>query len=230
MTKILADKLKRFIGRLSSRQLIEKVHSQVNPMLEVVRLGDTLMLNTANANYSFGGLHRVFQRAFKKIGLNERDLQRILILGFGAGSVAAIIREELNIEATITAVEYDPVVIALGRRYFNSERYTDLELVEADAAAFISNEKRKYDLIVVDVYIDFKVPGHCESDEFIKDIFKCLAPGGMVVFNKMIYNHEAREEAHKLEILFRKLPGKVGVINIREGMLNKIIVFEKGRG
>ena len=94
---------------------------------------------------------------------------------------------------------------------------------------YIQQERRVYDLIIVDVYIDYQVPSECEKKEFVTDLYRCLAPNGMILFNKMIYNHESKEEANGLEEIFKQLDGMTSVIKIREGMLNKIFVFQKAR-
>ncbi|MEN8224379.1 MAG: methyltransferase domain-containing protein [Bacteroidota bacterium] len=227
MKKARGLKIKHLLERYAARQIIEKKSSDVNATLEVVQVGEKTMLNSAHTNYSYGGLHRVFQKAFKALDLKERNVGRTLILGFGAGSVAAIIREELGIHCKITAVENDAEVIRLGAKYFNTARFQDLEIIERDAADFIKHESSLFDLIVVDVYIDFEVPESCQSMEFVRNISKCLAPGGMSVYNKLIYNHHAGHEAEELENKFRTLTGKTDVIKIRENIVNKLIVYYK---
>lgn len=218
--------LKKFIERFAAREIVARTGSPVNPMLEVVRIGDRLQLDSSNANYSFGGLHRVFQRFFKKINIRGRNIGKVLVLGFGTGSVAAILRDEHGLQCTIKAVELDPEVIRLGREYFNTGRHANLSICEADAADYMREEKEQYDLIVVDVYIDFLVPQACETSGFISDLCRSLSPGGMVVFNKMIYNHRSGDEANELIRKFRSLEGEVSVVKIREGVMNKMIVYE----
>ncbi|NQT78251.1 MAG: methyltransferase domain-containing protein [Bacteroidetes bacterium] len=216
----------KYLKFLSSRKVIEKRASMLNDTLEVLKVGDAILLNSANTNYSFGGLHRVFRRAFEKINIAERDISNVLILGFGAGSVASILLEEYKISCKIKGVEKDPEVIRLGREYFNTRRYAGLEIVEADAEEFIRNENLSYDLIIVDLYVDFEVPAFCHSLEFIAALQSCLAENGMIMFNKMLYNHKARQEAHELEKIFNSLEGRVKVLKIRENVMNKVIVFE----
>jgi spermidine synthase len=224
--KIKVTYASKHLKLFSSRKVIEKSASMLNDTLEVLKVGDVLMLNSANTNYSFGGLHRVFRRAFEKLSIDERNVSNVLILGFGAGSVASILQDEYNISCKIKAVEKDPEVIRLGREYFNTQRYAGLEIVEADAEEFIRNEKLHYDLIIVDLYVDFEVPTFCHSMEFISALQSCLAEKGMIMFNKMLYNHKARQEAHELEKKFEMLKGRVKVLKIRENVVNKMIVFE----
>jgi len=198
----------------------------VNPGLEVVKIGKTTVLNSVHTNYSFGGLHRVFQKAFARVNLKERSVKSVLILGFGAGSVASIIREELSIDCSITGIENDPAVLQLGRKYFNIDRFSRLDILEMDALSFLMKNDYEYDLIIVDVYVDFKVPDSCQTMEFINHLDDHLNPGGMVLFNKLIYNHQAAKEAEELENKFGTLSGETKIIKIREGMVNRMIVYK----
>jgi len=218
--------LRKLRDKYVSREIIEECSSDLNPMLEVVKIGDRYMLNAANTNYSFGGLHRVFQKVFKKLDISKRDIRETLILGFGCGSVATILQNELGIACRIMAVEKDPEVIRLGEAYFNTGEYNGLELVAADAAVFMNENTKHYDLIVVDVYVDFEVPESCESTNFVEDLERSLKPGGMVVFNKLVYNHKAKKEAKKLISEFEKLDGTTRMIKVKENVVNRIIVYE----
>jgi spermidine synthase len=218
--------LNKLLHKYASRHVIEQSSSAVNKVLEVVKIGDRLLLNSANTNYSFGGLHRVFQKVFKKIDLPARQLQDVLILGFGTGSIVSILREELGMVCDIVAVEKDPEVIRLGKKYFNTLRYSGIKLIEADAAEYVANATQSFDLIIVDVYVDFEVPELLEQQEFIDNLSHRINPGGMVIFNKLIYNHKARQEAEELQKKFNLLPGETQLLKVRENVKNRVIIYE----
>jgi spermidine synthase len=218
--------LQKFIGKFASRLVIEQTTSELNPMLEVVSVGDRIILNAANTNYSYGGLHRVFQKIMKKVDIPGRQINEVLILGFGTGSVASILKEEIGLDCHILAVEKDPEVIRLGKKYFATDRFTDLDIIEADAAEYVATSRRKFDLIVVDVYVDFEVPESCETDEFVAGLEKCLKPGGMVLFNKLVYNHQLGKQAAALIEKFESLKGNTKIIKVKENIVNRVIVYE----
>jgi spermidine synthase len=220
-------KFKKYLNKLSSRQLIEKQSSEVNSLLEVVRIGDKTLLNSLNTNYSYGGLHRVFQKAFKEVNIVGEKIKHTLILGFGAGSVASILREELMLECRIIGVERDPEVVRLGNEYFNLARFQQLEIIIKDAADYIRENDAKFDLIVVDVYVDFAVPESCQTIDFVTNLNKRLEPGGIILFNKLIYNHQTGKEATELENKFRTLAGSTTVIKVKENVRNRVIVHKK---
>jgi len=218
--------IQKLSGLLATGQILEESTSEVNPLLEVLSVGDRIMLNGANTNYSYGGLHRVFQKVLKKVNIRERKISEVLILGFGTGSIASILKEELGINCRIIGVEKDTEVIRLGEEYFDTGRFNDLEIVEADAAQYLATLDQKFDLTVVDVYVDFEVPESCETDEFVANLDKCLKPVGMVLFNKLVYNHQAGKQADALIHKFESLKGKTKVIRVRENVVNKVIVYE----
>ena len=222
--------LNKLLSKFASRQLIEQSSSELNSLLEVVKIGDTVLLNSANTNYSYGGLHRVFQKVFKKLDIQNRQIRDVLILGFGTGSVASILKDELGIGCRIIAVEKDREVIRLGKAHFNILSFSDLTIHEADAATYIAEENHLYDLIIVDVYVDFEVPESCETEAFVEHLKRCLYPGGMVLFNKLVYNHKAGEEAEELLCRFKSRAGKTSVLKLRENVVNKVIVYEDQGG
>jgi spermidine synthase len=192
--------------------------------LEVRKIKDKYVLNAENVNYSFGGLHHIFQEAFKRIDIQSLQPKTVLILGFGAGSVASILQNELKIECDILGVEKDAKVIELAKKYFNLEQYQNLSLMEDDAFGFVEHNKQKFDLIVVDVYNDFRVPENIESLEFLKNIKSAKAENGFLIFNKVVYNLESEAEAKILENKFKQVFGQVTTLNIKHGLTNKMFV------
>ena len=72
---------------------IELTHSQHNPVLEVTFYAGKYLLNSQNVNYSNGSLNSLFEKALRKSKLNWNEINTALILGFGTGSVAAIINK-----------------------------------------------------------------------------------------------------------------------------------------
>jgi hypothetical protein len=48
----------------------------------------------------------------------------------------------------------------------------------------------------------------------------------MVIFNKLVYNHKAGEQAKELISKFKKLKGATKVLKVKENIVNRIIVYE----
>ena len=165
---------------------IEKTSSIYNPLLEVKIENGKYVLNAANANYSFGSLHQIFLNAFKQTKTGEREIKNVLLLGLGGGSVPVILFEEFKLDCKITAVEIDEAVIELSKEFFNMQRFQMLEIICADAFEFVQKCSLKFDLIIVDIFIDNKVPSQFESDEFLFAIKGLMNRKGIIMFNKII--------------------------------------------
>lgn len=203
---------------------LEKMHSEMNPVLEISLVNGVPVLDAARANYSYGGLHRLFQSTFKRIKTEAFRSKEVLILGFGAGSVARILQEEYGLKCLITGLEADPKVIRIANDYFQCGQINKLKLIEGDAAEFMANTQKLYKLIVVDVYIDRDVPAQCQDESFINSLKEHLGPKGLVLFNKMIYDKKTSEEANELENYFMQHFFDVDIFKFRERSTNWVFI------
>ena len=83
--------------------------------------------------------------------LPRAGTRRVLLLGLAAGSVGHALRA-LDPQAEIVGVERDAEVLRLARRHFGLGRLR-LELVEGDALEYLKRERRRFDLIVEDLFV-----------------------------------------------------------------------------
>jgi len=81
----------------------------------------------------------------------RRRVRRVLLLGLAAGSVARALRA-LDAEAQIVGVDFDTEVVRLARRHFGLDALR-LELVVDDAARYLRRERRRFDLVVEDLFV-----------------------------------------------------------------------------
>lgn len=164
---------------------LKRVEGKITKILEVSFEHGKKVLNAGDVNYSFGSLHDVFRIALQKAKIIEHPPEDVLILGFGAGSIASIIVEEFGQNPNLTGVEADPVVIQLAKDEFDLARFSNLDLENKTAEEFISQNKNKFDLIAVDVFVESNVPETIKSKEFISGLYDHLQKNGRVVFNEM---------------------------------------------
>ena len=196
--------MKEWLQRYFSQWFaLEKVTSAYN-RLEVIRQKGKLVLNAPHVNYSFGSLHEVFQSVFRQLAPDFSQIKSVLILGFGAGSVAHILQKENGCPCSITGVEIDEEVIALAKKHFGLGELKNLDIHISDAAGFLSKETKPYHFIVVDIFLDHRTPEKFLHSAFLKTLYDHLLPGGTVLFNYLIYDHEAREKAVVFEEIFRE--------------------------
>lgn len=164
---------------------IESIASEINPDLHISLSKGRYQLYTEHAIYSFGDLYDNFGRTFRQLNLSELPGNQVLILGFGLGSIPILLEKYTNRDWKITGIEKDENVLYLANKYGISEIKSPLEIILADAEAFVSQSQQKFDLICMDIYIDDKVPEHFEKIGFLEKLKAILTPEGLLIFNKL---------------------------------------------
>jgi spermidine synthase len=203
---------------------VEITSSQWNPVLEIVLNAGKYSLNSENTNYSHGTLHILFEKIFRRLNLEWNGISNVLILGFGTGSIASIIGKYKS-GCFIDGVEVDSKVIELGEKYFQTDKIRNLTIHCTGADRFLEDCQKKYDLIIIDVYIDMKVPEEIETEHFLFRIKNILGPGGIVIFNKAIYTKTIRDQIRSLKALYEKVFENLEVVTVMN--TGKIFVAKK---
>ncbi|HEU4736559.1 MAG TPA: fused MFS/spermidine synthase [Solirubrobacterales bacterium] len=111
----------------------------------------------------------------------SREPRRIAILGNGAGTVARAYGHFFPATA-VDAVEIDPELTELGRRYFDL-RNPRMRTFAEDARPWLRRADGGYDAIMVDAYRQPYIPFYLATREFFELVRERLAPAGMVVVN-----------------------------------------------
>lgn len=163
------------------KKLLRFYPSPINRRLKIFWKEGKKILNTKNANYSYDGLQEVLNKGLDQIPMD--DLQSVLVLGMGGGCVVDSLRNKYFYYGPILGVELDPVVIEIAEKEFNITQYDNVEIVQADAKRFLPKHNKKYDLIIIDVFIDIKVPKKFYSPKFWKKIEDKVNENGFVLFN-----------------------------------------------
>lgn len=192
---------------------VEKTSSVYNPVLEVSIENGKYVLNADHSNYSFGSLHTIFLKAFQKLRIGEKQMDKVLLLGFGAGSVPAMLFEEFDLNCHITAVEIDEKVIELAKKYFNIQRFKNLKLIRADAFEYVQSCNHKFDMIVVDIFIDNKVPVQFESVKFLGALKRLMNNNSQLLFNKIV-QQGTKASYEKFKQNMTEVFGEYQVLNI----------------
>jgi len=97
--------------------------------------------------------------------------QKVLLLGLAGGSNAHLINKYFP-KAEITAIEIDPYMVELGKKYFRLGKVKNLQIVIADALTFAKNLKPKdhFDLCLVDCFVGKDIPKKLENVDFFKNL------------------------------------------------------------
>ena len=168
--------------------------SNISQTLEVTWINGELVLDSKNTNYSYGSLQRILRKGLKFIGFERiKTMDHILVLGVAGGSVIKTLVNEINFEGKITGVEIDNSVITIANEYFHLDQIKNLEIIIDDAFEFVLKTKNKYDLVIIDVFQDTKMPNFLFETFFINRICYLLQPKGFILFNTMILNEKQKQ-------------------------------------
>jgi spermidine synthase len=143
--------------------------------------------------------------------------RRVLLLGLAAGSVARAVRA-LAPDAEIVGVEFDRQVVRLARRHFGLDPLR-VEVVVEDALEFLQRDRRRFDLIVEDLFVGD--PRSVRKPDWLPDegyrlIRRRLRPDGFVVSNTI-------HETPAIVGAMRPIGGRIVSLDVR-GHWNRVVV------
>ncbi len=176
-------------------QILYEGSSQYSNDIKVIKYGNTTKLivngfvQSFNDNSGFAK-NKVWGQVVKIIIENKPNLNNILVLGMGGGTMLHLLNEKYP-AAKITAVEIDEVIIKIARRYFNIAESSNLKIINTDAAEILENSGKfdilnKFDCIIVDTYIGGEYP-EAIGNSLLSNIFELCADNGLVIFNRIVY-------------------------------------------
>ncbi len=154
-----------------------------HPLLEVIWHHGARRLVTPRAVYSDEKRYVHFRKALAALPWERWNPRQALILGLGMGSIPAIIEKQLRKRIAIVAVEFDPEIIHIATRTLLHDLRNPLEIVEADAYRFIRHNRRRFDLVCMDVFVDEHVPAPFQTAAFVRGLRDALSPGGILLYN-----------------------------------------------
>lgn len=107
---------------------------------------------------------------------------RTLIIGLGGGSLVKRMWRDYP-WMHIDAVEIDPRVVEVARRYFALPDDERIRVIVSEGREFISAAPDVYDIIVVDAFADDRVPRPLLTEEFMLECRAHLAEDGVIAWN-----------------------------------------------
>ena len=155
--------------------------SEINGTLEITFVNGKKVLDSENANYSYGSLQKILEIGLTKVDLKQ--VENLLLLGMGGGSIIKSLRETFEYQKNIVAVEIDPEIIKLADEEFGITATDNLQIIKGDAFQYVKSSKEKFHLIIVDLFIDTKVPTIFFENEFCHNLGRLLQQNSFIIFN-----------------------------------------------
>lgn len=144
---------------------------------------------------SGGIVESIWKSTLKQI--KEKEINKILILGLGGGTLAKLLRKKYP-KSKITGIEIDPIMIELGKKYLDLDKYNiDIKII--DAFKFLKKNRSKYDLMIVDTYL---------GDKVVEFTGLHPAMAKITVFNRLYYGDKRPDTVrfgNRLEKIFKKV-------------------------
>jgi spermidine synthase len=198
-------------------KILEERKSKFNGNLRVIRSFGLGTYIQADGLTQSGGIVEGIWRSTLRYIHTKYDIQNVSILGLGGGTAAKLVRKFWP-EAKITGVDIDPVMVELGRKYLELDKFGADVIIE-DAAQYIKYNMRntKYDLIVVDLYNGDQFPKKFESEDYIHLVRHGLTSKGVAIFNRLYFKDkkkDAEDFGGKLKKVFKKIDHFYPVTNI----------------
>ena len=106
----------------------------------------------------------------------------MLEIGLGGGRTAVYLTDFVPTMA-VTTVELDPEVVAMAAKHFGVRPSPRLRVVTSDGRIFLTQNRDRYDVIIVDAYRGTFVPFHLTTQQCFILAKRRLNPGGVVVQN-----------------------------------------------
>jgi len=209
-------RIKHFLSYLVDISL-EKTSSSMNPELEIVLSKGRIRLETKNAVYSYGDLYHAFFQAFQELGMNEKSLKNVLVLGGGLGSIPIMLEEHFGQIANYDLVEFDPIIIQLAKKYIKENVLFKINFINEDALTFKPTIHQNYDLIAIDLFLDDQIPKLDAA--FFKHLSSALSVGGLMLFNVL-----PTAQNLPLKAPFQKAFSTAKTI---QTITNEVLIFQK---
>lgn len=155
----------------------------------------------------------------------EGQVQDVLVLGFGAGSVGRQIQELIR-PKRIVGIELDPIHLSIADGFFECSEAC--EMIAADAVEWVneSEEQGMYDVIIEDLYGEEEgIPVRCVpmDTDWCEKLCVLLKPKGILIFNMIEPDKVKHLPMFKSKELAKRFPETV-TYQI-DGYENRIIAF-----
>ena len=110
-------------------------------------------------------------------------VKNILLIGFGTGRIVNNWEMLFNNIKSIDVVDIEENIFYIAEKFFDFKKSQKVNYILQDGIVYLRENKKKYDLIVVDVASDEGIDERFLSEEYLKLIKKSLTTNGIFVSN-----------------------------------------------
>jgi len=173
---------------------IERTGSEYNENLDVILKDGRYQLVAANAVYSFEDKYHNFRVCFERMKWSSMKIKKVLVLGLGLGSIPQMLEKNFHKKFEYHIVEIDEIIIGLANEYILYDLKSPLQIFHTDALVYLQVCREKYDLILMDIFEDSKVPESFETSAVLSSMKRLLNDMGCILFNRLNITEKDLEE------------------------------------
>lgn len=127
---------------------------------------------------------------------------RVLMIGLGGGTVPYNLRRMYGSRISIDVVEPNKDMAEICRKFLPNGKM-DFNLVVSDGISHLEKAKGKYDIIMLDAYINGNIPEEFLQDDFIRLASDSLKKDGILAINYAMDYFWMYVYVHRLSRLFK---------------------------
>lgn len=131
---------------------------------------------------------------------------KVLLLGFGMGSIPYMLEKVFMKNYRFTGVEIDPMIIYLASKYVLPELSSEISIIGTDAATFVEQNEELFDIICIDIFIDDNIPPYFLTESFLIKVKEIIKESGVILFNHLGYTSlDVSKSKQYFETVFSKI-------------------------
>lgn len=152
-----------------------------NEVGRFIHYKDTYQAGFINTKFYKGNLPYI--NYFTIPYLINPDIRNILLIGFGTGKIVNDFEKLFNNLERIDVVDIEENIFDIAKEFFDFKKSEKIQFYLQDGIVYLRENKKKYDLIVVDVASDDGIDDRFLSQEYIDLIKKSMTEKGLFVSN-----------------------------------------------
>ncbi len=127
---------------------------------------------------------RYWYKAVEEVSSRLANPGRVLVIGVGGGTILHLLSRKFP-GLKMVGVEIDEEILRIARQFFELEKIPNLEIVTGDGGEYVASyQGDPLDLVFVDAYLGGNFPLHFNEEQFLSELKRIVAPGGLVVVNR----------------------------------------------
>ena len=194
----------RLLSRLRGRR-----HNGADASVEISEQDGIRYLHLGSATIQSGmrvsdpdDLILAYTRSMMAFLLFAPEPRRVVSVGLGGGSINKWIYRHLP-QAEQVAIELNPRVIAVARRYFQVPAdNARLRVIQADGARWVAEQSDSTDVVLVDGYDGESHAAELATPEFYAAVARSLRRDGVLAVNLWGSDRRFDEYVHRIEAAF----------------------------